>query len=561
MRLVDHVRTLIPVGAVTFVTIDEERETIERSTGWFADEALRDALGAPASQPLDRRRRGLVEAALERERPLLLPRVDAWEASPDLLAAAIESLGAERARDIWRSYRQASVIACPLRTEIGRALGVLIVASLDPDHPLRREDLQTVEVVADLAAMALERARLLEEEARRAREELRLKHASEAVSGSLEIDEVYRRVVEHAAQVTGATMALLTRLNARAGQLRAVSSLELSPELSQARLSLAGAGFGHVARTRRPLLQEGSELLDDEIMRKQGIASLMHAPIELGPRLYGVLSVGHEDPGRFAQEDLDLLARLARSCAAAIANATDFERERRIARALTLGFVPESLPDLPEYETGLLYAPALGEPTGGDVYGAWRLPGGDFAVLVGDVAGKGVETAALSAMVRFFVEARSWDEPSPALVLEQANSMMMGRLSSDAFVTAFLCVLSPGRLRYCNAGHLPPLHLSGAGVRTLEGHGLPLGIEAGTQYGDEELRLDEGDLVFAYTDGLTEARRGGETFGQERLAQLVLAWAKGRSPDELVRAVHDEIAGWADGLDDDAVALALRRRG
>ena len=93
MRLVDHVRTLIPVGAVTFVTIDEERETIERSTGWFADEALRDALGAPASRPLDHRRRGLVEAALERERPLLLPRVDAWEASPDLLAAAIESLG------------------------------------------------------------------------------------------------------------------------------------------------------------------------------------------------------------------------------------------------------------------------------------------------------------------------------------------------------------------------------------------------------------------------------------------------------------------------------------
>ena len=61
-----------------------------------------------------------------------------------------------------------------------------------------------------------------------------------------------------------------------------------------------------------------------------------------------------------------------------------------------------------------------------------------MAVLVGDVAGKGVETAALSAMVRFFVEARSWDTASPAQVLEQANAMLLGRLPRDTFVTAFL---------------------------------------------------------------------------------------------------------------------------
>ena len=155
----------------------------------------------------------------------------------------------------------------------------------------------------------------------------------------------------------------------------------------------------------------------------------MHAPIELGPRLYGVLTVGHEEPDRFDEDDLELLVKLARSSAGAIANAIDFQRERRIARALTQGFVPQSLPELPGYETGLLYAPAAGEATGGDVYGAWPVAGGDkVAVLVGDVAGKGVETAALSAMVRFFIEARSWDTLSPAQVLEQANAMLLGRL-------------------------------------------------------------------------------------------------------------------------------------
>jgi phosphoserine phosphatase RsbU/P len=82
--------------------------------------------------------------------------------------------------------------------------------------------------------------------------------------------------------------------------------------------------------------------------------------------------------------------------------------------------VPGPLPELPAYETGLLYSPAANEPTGGDFYGAWPVGDGrQMAVLVGDVAGKGVETAALSSMVRFFVEARSWDSLSPAAVLER----------------------------------------------------------------------------------------------------------------------------------------------
>jgi serine phosphatase RsbU (regulator of sigma subunit) len=256
---------------------------------------------------------------------------------------------------------------------------------------------------------------------------------------------------------------------------------------------------------------------------------------------------------------LDVLARLARSSAAAIANAIDFQRERHIARSLTLGFVPEPLPSVPGYETGLLYAPALGEPTGGDLYGVWRLPGGEVAALVGDVAGKGVEVAALSAMVRFFIEARSWDADSPARVLEQTNAMLAGRLPSDTFVTAFLAVLSPASLRWASAGHLPGLHLSGDATRELEATGVPLGVEEAARYGERQLELADGDLVFAYTDGLAEARRGGEAYGPDRLAALVARLAAGLSPEQLAQRVHDEVVAWAGGLGDDAVALALRR--
>jgi GAF domain-containing protein len=537
-RLVAHVRAVLPVSAVAFVTADSDEVSSQPSEGWFASEDLRTAVEASLSRML-------------RSRSLLLPRVDAWQAAPDLMEAISAEVGEERAQRVWESYRAASVIVCPVRGEIGRPLGALIVASLDQGRPLGPAELPMVEAMADLAAMALERTNLLETEGQRARDELRLKRAAAAVSASLDLGEVYTRVVEHAAAITGGTHALLTRLNARAGELRTAAQVDFSDELAEQLVSLDSSSFGEVARTRKPMLRSGADAAP--------LGCLLHTPIELGPRLYGVLTVGHEDPERFGPDELELLVKLARSSAGAIANAVDYERERRIARALTLGFVPESLPEVPGYETGLLYVPAANEPTGGDVYGAWPVNGDAVAVLVGDVAGKGVETAALSAMVRFFVEARSWDTLSPAKVLEQANAMLLGRLPPDTFVTAFLGILSRDSLRYCNAGHLPPLHIRGGSVCPLDGNGLPIGVLERHGYSESELLLERGDLVFAHTDGLIEARRAGEMYGTERLARLVAGLAESHPPQELVRAVHEDVTAWAEGISDDAVALALRR--
>ena len=256
-----------------------------------------------------------------------------------------------------------------------------------------------------------------------------------------------------------------------------------------------------------------------------------------------------------------MLVKLARSSAGAIANAIDYERERRIARALTLGFVPESLPEVP----GLRDRPPL-RPRGERADGRRRvrgLAGGrgeSVAVLVGDVAGKGVETAALSAMVRFFVEARSWDTLSPAKVLEQANAMLLGRLPRDTFVTAFLGFLSRDSLRYCNAGHLPPLHVS-------ERHRLPARQPRSAARRVRAPRLlGERAASRARRPGLRPHRWAdrGAPGGRDvrHRAPVPARGGIGRArtrPQELVRAVHEDVTGWADGISDDAVALALRR--
>ena len=97
-------------------------------------------------------------------------------------------------------------------------------------------------------------------------------------------------------------------------------------------------------------------------------------------------------------------------------------------------------------------------------------------------------------------------------------------------------------------------------MHALEPHGVPLGIDPAPGYGESELELAPGDLVFAFTDGLVEARRDAETYGTRRLATIVGTLAQSLAPEDLVSAVHDEITDWSGGLGDDAVALALRRR-
>ena len=301
--------------------------------GWFADDDLRAALATCMPR-------------LVRARTLLLPRVDAWQAAPELVDAMVGRArrggGPQRA---WTTLRGASLIACPVRGEFGSRLGALVVASVDRRHPLGKDQLPTVEALADLAAISLERTSLLEAEGRRARDELRLKRAAEEISGTLDPAEVYVRVAEHAAAICGGTCALLTRLSSRAGETRTAAARPLHGRdrgpARVARQQRVRPRRAH-ARTRCCAAGPTPRRSAPSCTRRSSWARACTACSPSGTR----------SPGRFGEDDLELLVKLARSSAAAIANAIDYQRERRIARALTLGFVPESLPKLPGLRDG-----------------------------------------------------------------------------------------------------------------------------------------------------------------------------------------------------------------
>jgi GNAT superfamily N-acetyltransferase len=211
-------------------------------------------------------------------------------------------------------------------------------------------------------------------------------------------------------------------------------------------------------------------------------------------------------------------------------------------------------------ELGLVYEPVAHEVGGGDVFGVWTLPSGAVAVLIGDVSGKGLEVAAASAMVRFFVEARAWDTESPSEVLAQANRILRARMRRGGFATAFFAVVEDGRMRYCNAGHPPPSLLrEHGGSEALPGSGLPLGIEDDGLHEEREVTLELGDVLFAATDGLLETRREGAFFGDARLPQLLSEHGRTLPPQELAERVFAAAQEWAPVMHDDVVVLALRR--
>jgi GAF domain-containing protein len=560
-EILSQIRVLLDVDGCAFQMIDLERRHISSAASWFETAELRAAMQPVFDRPYEPERGGVTEAAVERGEPILIADMEHWQGAGSLRARLSSELDPQAARAAWKWYRTSTFISCPVRTAGGRTLGVLALSASPPRAPLSDEQLRVTEVFASLAALALERSELLEREAVRARTEELLHDAAQKMTASLDLDAVYRSIVEQAALVACAAGAILRRLDPVTQTLRPVAFFGGPERMMKGRVALDEGMVGSVARTGEPYVsrpQDRERFLP--WVADEGIGSFVHMPIELGPRRFGVLSVGHPDEGALGERALALLESLSGPAAAAIANALEFQHERRIAGALTRGFIPDAPPELDGFSLGLVYEPVDHEVSGGDIFGVWRLPGGQLAVLVGDVSGKGLEVAAVSAMVRFFIEARTWDSACPAAVLSQANAILRRRLPGGiALVTAFLGIVDDGRLSYANAGHVPPLVVGGEGPAIeLPTTGLPLGVQDDATFTHRELAFGSGQLLFASTDGLIEARRDGEQFGHARIAELVAEHGATLGPQELVELAYAAAVAWSPQLDDDVAIIALR---
>jgi serine phosphatase RsbU (regulator of sigma subunit) len=189
--------------------------------------------------------------------------------------------------------------------------------------------------------------------------------------------------------------------------------------------------------------------------------------------------------------------------------------------------------------------------------------GDGWAIAVGDVCGKGQEAAAMTAAARHAVRALAHVHADPEEVLTVANQVLIDENYEDRFVTASLAFLRQrGRkvqVRIAGCGHPGPAVVRADGrVEILEGDGMPLGLFPDSVPGRLELELSQGDVLFFYTDGVTEARSADLTFFEDRLSDALAAFA-GRSAADIVHAVQELVTTFSAGeFKDDVTMLAVR---
>lgn len=277
---------------------------------------------------------------------------------------------------------------------------------------------------------------------------------------------------------------------------------------------------------------------------------------------------------------------------ATAASLRTYERDLSIAHEIQSGFLPDDLPTPQGWEVAARFRPA--RLVAGDFYDVFELVGGQrLALIVADVCDKGIGAALFMALIRTMLrntaeQAGAWDlhgppdppgTPGTTPVLGASLSVGAGPLLQAVsgtnsymarhhrrqgyFCTLFFGILDPfsGSFVYINGGHNPAVLARADGSHTLlSPTGPAVGMFARSSYLLGEARLDPGDLIFMYTDGVTESRNAaGDFFGMDRTLRVVTRPA--RTAGELIEAVDMELKRYASGADqhDDITMLALRR--
>jgi sigma-B regulation protein RsbU (phosphoserine phosphatase) len=233
--------------------------------------------------------------------------------------------------------------------------------------------------------------------------------------------------------------------------------------------------------------------------------------------------------------------------------------QKRIATTLQENFI-HPLPTVAGLELGMVaLAATQPEFVGGDFSDVFVADDSHVVALIGDVAGKGVRAAGHTETVRSTVRAFAAIDPSPAFILAKTNELLLRYDPDEPHVTAFCAVLDPhtGHVSYASAGHPAPVHLGAFSARLLDvAFGPPLGSFERSYTSAHAMLTLEDYLVF-YTDGVTEARRASDWFGEERLLKAV-SGLRGRSAQEVAEGVRDAALAFGGELRDDLQVVVLR---
>jgi len=220
---------------------------------------------------------------------------------------------------------------------------------------------------------------------------------------------------------------------------------------------------------------------------------------------------------------------------------------------------PETLPAYDRFEIGWVYEPGSGMMAG-DFYDVFPTGPDRLAVVIGDVAGHGIEPSITAFQVKHVLRIFLRQYRDPAQALEELNKTLstLGRPEDMVSVCTVIFDTEANTMRHASAGHPPAFVWQHGDMRPLRATGPLLALDPDASYFSRDLPLEVGDLVVLYTDGLTEARHGGQLFGEERVAHIVRR-DPGQDTTIICKTLLEAARDFSSPLHDDVAILAIRR--
>ncbi len=298
------------------------------------------------------------------------------------------------------------------------------------------------------------------------------------------------------------------------------------------------------------------------------INSLLALPIKARARCHGVIVIINRTIGDFfTEDDKENLEILVNYAAVAIENSIllkeslekqKMEQELAVARQVQETILPDSEIKIRGVDLGTIYCPA--REVGGDYYDILKVNESEFFLVIGDVSNKGVPAAMVMSATAAIIRSQVSFSPEirPAQLMNSLNLILCERIikSRDMFVTLFIARfnLAERSMVFCNAGHLPPLFWEAdkREMKELKSGGTFVGQFSEINYSEETFEIGQGDTLFAFTDGLTEAaNRQGNLFGLNRVREVFLV-EKGLPAGRFCARVKEWVDRFREGASEDS---------
>jgi sigma-B regulation protein RsbU (phosphoserine phosphatase) len=401
-----------------------------------------------------------------------------------------------------------------------------------------------------------------------------LSETSRLLSSSLDPDASLDNIVRTMAQVMHVKACSLRLLNEATGELEMKAAYGLSPSYLRKGPVLTAENPNDQAALRGEIItvddmRTNPQVRYSEEAAREGLISSLAVGLVAKGKPLGTLHIYTAEPHRFVPEEVRLFRAVADQAAMTVHSARLVEevvaarqqqRELAMAAAVQKRLLPAKAPEIKGYDCYGITVPSA--MVGGDFHDWIELPGGNWGIAVGDVAGKGVPAAILMASVRAALRAQTEHIYALDNVLGHLNRGLAQDTEASEFVTLFYGVLDSGarRLTYCTAGHEPPVLVRQGKIQRLTVGGPLLGVSPEATYPFEAVELASGDMMVVFSDGAFDATNfKGDRFGRPKLMESIFrnaAYGAQRAIEEIQWDIR-RFTGLAPRADD-VTLLALK---